>query len=420
MTFVRGDRSVINFSGANSQAKSTVLRSKGSLFTPSGTLPSITTIAPNKLESIGNPYASAIEFSQIVYDGPPGILNKFWIWDPTLNTSTNFGGWQLLSPTVTGDFTPVPGGTVNYPSGVVNSRIQSGQAFFMMGGTLGGTVQFTEDAKVSGSANTFRQPLPSVNRQSLGINIFNANQQLADGVMVVWDRSFTNGIDEEDAIKMMNPTENLGILSNNTLLTLESKKSVISNDTIQLYIRNVRLSNYQFVFNPSHFSREITSVKLIDNFMNQTTTISKSDTSSYLFTISSDPASYDSTRFFIVLNAKNKNIPKHKIETTLIEEAGKQKSEAVNSIYTDGIASIYPNPIMNDEVNLKIEGYFDGVYQAQIQDILGNTILAKEVVVKNGQLLNKIFLPKKLVNGVYRLSLTNDKNKTVRRFLFVK
>jgi hypothetical protein len=76
--------------------------------------------------------------------------------------------------------------------------------------------------------------------------------------------------------------------------------------------------------------------------------------------------------------------------------------------------------IMNDEVNLKIEKYFDGLYKVQIQDILGNTILVKDIVVKNGQLLNKIFLPKNLANGVYRLSLLNDKNKTVRSYLFVK
>jgi hypothetical protein len=250
--------------------------------------------------------------------------------------------------------------------------------------------------------------------------MLNANRQLSDGVLVVWDRSFTNGIDDDDAIKMLNPTENLGVLSNNTLLTLESKKTVTSNDTIQLYIRNVRQSSYQFVFHPSHFSREISSIKLIDKFLNQTTAISKSDTSSYLFFISSDAASYDSTRFFIVLNAKGKNNPKHNLETTLIEEADKQKSESLNFAEPVSAVSIYPNPIMNDELKLKIEGYFDGQYQAQIKDLLGNTILIKEVEVKNGFLLNKIFLPKKLASGVYRLSLLNEMEKTVRSFLFVR
>jgi hypothetical protein len=248
----------------------------------------------------------------------------------------------------------------------------------------------------------------------------NANRQLSDGVLVVWDRSFTNGIDEEDAVKMMNPTENLGVLSNNTILTLESKKSIASSDTIHLYLRNVRQSSYRFVFNPKHFAREITSIKLVDKFLNQSSLISKSDTSSYPFEILTEPASYDTNRFFIVLNAKVKNNPKHNLETTLIEEADKQKSESVNFAQPVSAVSIYPNPIMNDELNLKIDGDFDGQYQAQIKDLLGNTILIKEVEVKNGLLLNKIFLPKKLASGVYRLSLLNEMEKTVRSFLFVK
>ena len=138
MIFIRGDRSVTT---SSSPATTTVLRAKGQLYTASaGQLPPSSSVAANSFESVGNPYASAIDFTQISKPGPAFIDNTFYVWDPTLAGSQNLGGYQTISST--NGFKPVPGGTINYPSDSVITTIQSGQAFFIhaTGAGSGGTI----------------------------------------------------------------------------------------------------------------------------------------------------------------------------------------------------------------------------------------------------------------------------------------
>ncbi|MFM2266433.1 MAG: hypothetical protein RLZ77_1853, partial [Bacteroidota bacterium] len=408
LLFVRGDRSVINFSGANSQPIPATLRTRGKIFEPVTNEPQIVNLAPNVLESIGNPYASAIDFSQIEFsDGLPELItNKFWIFDPTLNTANNFGGWQLLTQTVSGDFTPVPGGTVNYPIGVINSRIQSGQAFIMQAGTAGGSVTFTEDAKLSGSANTFRLPRPVLNRMSMGINLHAShNGVLVDGAMVVWDRSFTNSTDQDDAIKLMNTAENFGIINNAKILTLESRKIIASTDTIKLYIKNLRRQSYQMKFNPKFFEPEVNSITLIDKFTNQSTTILKNDTSTYVFTVGTQAASFDSSRFFIVLNIKKR------IQAITLTQSEQDQNEIVKNklqpkISTQSV-SIYPNPVSGNKLTLSVQNFEKGEYYFEIKNILGVVVKKMNLTVLDDTENFNIELPKHTAKGVYYLQITN-------------
>src|SRR6476659_2702919 len=75
---VRGDRSVFT---SNAPATPTVLRTKGTLFTPANPPPSTTVIA-NKFASVGNPYASAIDLRKVSADA--GVASSVIVWDPTL------------------------------------------------------------------------------------------------------------------------------------------------------------------------------------------------------------------------------------------------------------------------------------------------------------------------------------------------
>ncbi len=102
----------------------TVLRTKGTLFT--GTLAPVNVI-PDKFQSIGNPYASPVDFTLLTKDA--GVDDLFYVWDPYLYGSYGLGGYQTLSSA--NDWQPIPGGTQAYPSGVSCTTIQSGQAFFV-------------------------------------------------------------------------------------------------------------------------------------------------------------------------------------------------------------------------------------------------------------------------------------------------
>jgi hypothetical protein len=138
-----------------------VLRAKGKLYTAtSGELPPITTVAANRFESVGNPYASAIDFRNI--NRPNNTVdNTFYVWDPLLTGYNIQGGYQTISST--NGYIPIPGGTSNYSGNEPVTSIQSGQAFFMHATGQGGHVTFTEEAKKAG----FESCIVLLKRQSI-------------------------------------------------------------------------------------------------------------------------------------------------------------------------------------------------------------------------------------------------------------
>ena len=130
---VRGDRSVFTSGGL---AVSTVLRTKGTLFTPAN-LPPLSTVVANKFESVGNPYASAIDIRKISMDA--NINSTIIVWDPTLGIGSVYGLGAFQTLYLNGDGTN--NGTNNYinlltstaygTAGTINNNIQSGQAFIV-------------------------------------------------------------------------------------------------------------------------------------------------------------------------------------------------------------------------------------------------------------------------------------------------
>ncbi|MFM7709923.1 MAG: beta strand repeat-containing protein, partial [Ferruginibacter sp.] len=244
MVFVRGDRSVIQF---NQAATSTVLRTRGKLFVPvSNPAPTIT-IPAGSFQSVGNPYASAIEFTALDGPGVPDVDPVFYVWDPLLNGTNGLGGYQMISAN-NGDFYPTPGGTINYPTGIRCTKIQSGQAFLMRATGAGGDVNFNEDCKVAGSQNTFRIPTNTRNRSYLRMYLHQQNNNdnpLMDGAVLTFDPTFSMAVDYQDAQKWMNAGENMGLLNSGKILSLDARGPVLRTDTIQIHLTNLRRPAYR-------------------------------------------------------------------------------------------------------------------------------------------------------------------------------
>ena len=106
MLFVRGDRTVTT---STANATKTSLRSTGKIFDPVSNIPPLTNIGADKFESVGNPYASAIDFSN-----DPGVLKSanvqkvFYIWDPKLGGNYNYGAYQTCIKGTGSDYTILP------------------------------------------------------------------------------------------------------------------------------------------------------------------------------------------------------------------------------------------------------------------------------------------------------------------------
>ena len=297
MLFLRGDRSVQT---SATPSNATTLRTKGKLFTPGTDAPATLPVTTNTFGSAGNPYASTIDFTNVLA-ASPGIDGKYYVWDPLLAGSQGlgYGGYQVLS-SVTG-WVPTPGGTTNYPSGVPYSKIQSGQAFFVYS-TPGGTVNFNENNKITGSQIVYR--LNDINQRSFfSTYLYGASGNEADGNTVAFDPTFSNQFDDQDAIKLQNVSENFGITKNNRVLSIDARRPLVDNDTLFYNTSGLRIQPYVLKFSPSNMELEGVTAFLVDRFDSTRTQVSLTDSSLVDFNVTTDPASYAPGRFFVIFKA---------------------------------------------------------------------------------------------------------------------
>jgi len=300
MFFVRGDRSVTT---SSAPPTTTVLRTTGKLYTNGADAPPVTTVLAGKMASIGNPYPSAIDFRLLTKPAAPAVADLFYVWDPLLtNTANGLGGYQTIS--AANGWKPIPGGTANYDATVASPYIQSGQAFFVSATSgAGGTVAFTETSKVN-MYNMANRPVNTLSgRQFLKLNLYNAANILTDGNVVAFDQDFDNGINSDDAIKLTNTSENIGIRRNGTTLSLEAKKPVVTEDTVFYNLAGMKLQNYRLAFTPENMNTAGLTATLVDKFLSTTTALNLADTSSVNFQISTNAASYAPDRFYVIFRS---------------------------------------------------------------------------------------------------------------------
>ena len=294
MLFVRGDRSVSTY---NAAATVTNLRTTGQLYTKGANAPLSSTVLAGKMESVGNPYASAIDFSLLSTTG--SVDSKFYVWDPLLTNNYNgLGGYQTISST--NAWKPVPGGTANYDATVACKTIQSGQAFFVSSSGSGGTVSFTEACKVNGSIIVNRQTNTNGNRQYFRLNMYNAAGKLSDGNVVAFDEDFSNDIDGDDAIKIANSSENIGIKRGDNKLALEARHTIMTKDTVFYTFNNTGLQTYKLKLEPENMESAGLTAILVDKFLHTTSAVSLSEPSTFDLPITTNAASYAPDRLYVV------------------------------------------------------------------------------------------------------------------------
>jgi hypothetical protein len=300
MLFVRGDRSVTVF---NQAPTATTLRTTGQLYTPIDNPPSAITVQADKFESIGNPYASAIDFSKIEKTG--GIQDVFYTWDPDL-TSTQYsayglGGYQTIVRDRDG-YIAIPGGG-SYING--NFNIKSGQAFFVSARGSEGRVSFSESCKTIDNEQMYRfrsvSTTPSV-RLNYAV-ISGGNPILLDGVLSQFDSSFSTTVDSKDVLKIGNSTsENIGIMRELKRLTLERRPFSSDPDTIIYNLGLTKRMNYQFELIVENFDASRYALVFYDKYLNSATPINADGSSFVSFSVNTDAGSYAADRFYLVVN----------------------------------------------------------------------------------------------------------------------
>ncbi len=310
MLFVRGDRSVTS---SSQSATPTTLRMTGTLYTPLDNPPAEVNIDADRFEAIGNPYASAIDFSKLQKIG--GVQDAFYVWDPRLTNTPNgnygFGAYQTFVGVGDGYYRVIPGGgSYGDPGTLQRGNIQSGQAFFVRTEGNNGSLNFSESSKVMSNATVTRSASYSTPRISINLSMVNAGDEavLIDGTMVETGTEFSNTLDVLDIRKLANNTENVSILSCNTQLLAERRRLVNTEDTIWLSLSQLRNRNYRLEILPESFESDGREARFCDLLNNTITNIIADQKTTINFTGSTTFSSF-SNRFCIVLGAQRNTLP---------------------------------------------------------------------------------------------------------------
>ncbi|MEZ5028710.1 MAG: hypothetical protein R2765_07980 [Ferruginibacter sp.] len=248
--YIRGDRNVstqLPYQPAGGMpTSSTTLRAKGTVL--KGNITYNISATPGDFSLITNPYPAPLDWD-LVSAGNSNITTFYTFWN------SNNG---------------IRGGFVTVPTGSGTNRyIQPGEGFFVRkNSTGGGTVVITEDMKAVGNNDntvffTEHTPFESF-RASLFLTEANNVRHTADDVLVRYDNNYSAAVDYDDAEEITNWNENIAISRGGTRLALESRPVITDKDTIQLHIKNMRKTNYDFEFTPSLFSNTNLMAELID------------------------------------------------------------------------------------------------------------------------------------------------------------
>ena len=293
--FVRGDRNPALTNTANSSV--TTLSSQGRLQVGTQNIP-----ISNDLELVGNPYASSIDFN-LINKSNNVYARRFYVWDPNLN---RVGGFVVMDDfSSPGNFIP------KAPYGASSQRnfIQSGQAFMVERiSSSPAILKFEEGCKAIADNGAIFRPLGIADQESmlaiqLQMRMEDASLRLADGTLVEFNNRYSDAVDKEDAIKLININENFSLSRNGKTLAIERRSVISEKDTIFFQLSRTTPSNYQFTFSPVNMDSSFNAF-LEDTYLVKKILVSLSDISTYPFTVSSDSVSADLNRFRIIFKWK--------------------------------------------------------------------------------------------------------------------
>lgn len=153
----------------------------------------------------------------------------------------------------------------------------------------------------NGLSNRSTADLPQIKVQLL-LPGHETTGRAADGLAVYYAKDFDNNVSFEDSYKFINPDENMGILRNGTLLSIEGRRPVTSADTIPMKVWKLRQTKYTLNIVTKNLTA--TNVSLHDSYLHSDTKIDLNQTNNISFTLNSDPASFASDRFSIIFSIK--------------------------------------------------------------------------------------------------------------------
>lgn len=305
--FVRGDRGFV-IGDQYVPAATTILEPKGKINIGDVT----TTVASGKTNLVGNPYASQINMTNVSVGGL--TKQNFKLWDP--KAFTNYTNTGKYIP-----FTWISGTTYAASNSPVTTwttpgTVESSQAFFVT--PASSTVVFHESDKVSekstmnGIQSRPMQPssedVVSFFRTNLSFETTPNEFTMIDGTLNLYNSSYNTHVDSyEDVVSPVgSQTGALRIIKEGQQLAISKEQPILTNDTVYYYLSKLRVAKHLLTFSFTDFLPESKAV-LYDLYKNDSleVLVSNTETTNYLFDITSDAASNRSDRFKLVFKPES-------------------------------------------------------------------------------------------------------------------
>lgn len=294
--FIYGDRT--NSTTTNNPNKTT-FSTTGKLLTGDQTYTTATSVALSNTVGgytlIGNPFASPIDWSTI---SRTNMADTYWGWDPNLSST---GGYVTVSTTGTTTLIAPFSGSVG-----LNQYIQSGQGFFVKTTATSPSLTIAETDKV-GNFNGIAFRTGTNNIPLLAINLFYddiTGSNLVDGALAAFDPTFSNGVGNEDASKIIKSSgEVLALQVQPELLSINARKMPENEDTLFLHTARFTKSQYRLQIFAKYLDSSSLEPYLEDTYLKTSRLLSLTDTNNVLITINpSIAASLINNRFRIVFH----------------------------------------------------------------------------------------------------------------------
>jgi hypothetical protein len=125
---------------------------------------------------------------------------------------------------------------------------------------------------------------------------------LADGNLIQFDSHFNAGVDMQDAIKLSNVYETIGLANGTTSLAINRRPLLASWDTIFLNFSRNRQRKYQFEFVAGKIQQDNLAGFLEDQYLKKLTPLNMDGITKVDFEVSSNPISAASNRFRVLFN----------------------------------------------------------------------------------------------------------------------
>jgi hypothetical protein len=381
---IRGDRTV-NLGLNNPPATNTVIRTKGTLFT--GTTSFDLSPLAQGFSMIGNPYQAPVDMKEVVNASSNVYSTYFYVWDPTINTR---GGYVSVDLATGGN---------NITGSFANEFLQPGQGFFIQTLDAGvAKINFQEDSKALLGSNGKVFKTVSAVSENVRLTLYenkalDTNGAAADGLVLKFNSSHSNEVNQYDARKMINQDEDFAIRNASGNFSIESRDWPVNNDAIALYIDKYRFSNYTIKADIPSLNK--LKVYLHDKYTGELTELTENSTVKYKFSVSV-AASKAADRFELLFKDN--------------------KSLSITDPLLSAPSGVYPNPSNGIFYYDLPQGF--GTAEVKVFTVLGQEIKGFTAQI-NGTVF-EVNLENQLSSGIYYVRFIIDGKTTVKKVIINK